>query len=371
MKALVSLVGEQAAPNLFLAAHYKPDILVWLHSSKTQGVAENLKKALEKLAAEEGRAAPESRLVLLKPENEPSVVRSRLLEALDDFPEGAEIFLNITSGTKLMAIGVLEAKEDLTKRGFRVSTLYFDIDSKRVRRIEKREWTPINASVSLEVFLRAYGNEVISKPKLDEEQWNALLETAMLLSQRPDLAVRITEELHKEKKEGPPNPPKVPGLTPRTEKVLENMGLLKGGKPIQEKRGKAKFQFWTGDWLSVLVVEALRELGFNPLALAQLGNPLIGNENEIDAVLVHRMRLWVFECKFLHAKKPSNKKKKKPSIKSDVIYRTITVARNLGGIDAVAVIVSNKPPGRTERGLKVIKFSGYEALKEELSKLLG
>ena len=93
--AMVSLIGEQPAPNLLPARYLKPDRMVLVHTNRTARVARNLKSLLEPgIQCEMCEVPPYSitdAFILLR-------------RHLKDRAEGCKLIFNLTGGTKTMVL---------------------------------------------------------------------------------------------------------------------------------------------------------------------------------------------------------------------------------------------------------------------------
>lgn len=97
-KCMVSLVGEQPAPNFLPARHVRPDELWLVHTSRTAQIAQRLAATLE----------PGLSCALLEvPAHDLVGVTSELTAWLRGMGD-RDLVVNITGGTKIMALAMVE-----------------------------------------------------------------------------------------------------------------------------------------------------------------------------------------------------------------------------------------------------------------------
>jgi hypothetical protein len=100
---LISLVGEQPAPNLLPARRLKPDIAVLVHTERTQSIAANLRVLLEPRCA--------CRLCDVDPYHIPQIYDQLSRFIADEFPNEPVTF-NLTGGTKPMVLAAYRLAQE-------------------------------------------------------------------------------------------------------------------------------------------------------------------------------------------------------------------------------------------------------------------
>ncbi len=348
MRTLVSLVGEEAAPNLFLALHFKPEALVWVYTKKTAEVAKNLRRAITLWAERNGLRLPVSIMVMVKADDDPWAVRDAVLGELNP-GKWSELIFNITSGTKAMALGLIEAERHLRMK-CATSVVYLGLGKKELLYLNKGRRERLKLpKIEAEVFLLAYGNKLVSKVSLSDRELRAVGELVYFLGDNLDYAEEVARN---RANTPPPLPPRA--VSARSLDILRRLGLLRGMKPA-DRKGDFWENFWGGDWLSVLIYQAIldEKLG-EPLLGVKVEDTVTGAANEIDILVYRDMRIYAFECKFLTSKKRQKS--------SDPVYKIEQVAARLGGKGAVPVLCSNRTFGRAKKGRR-IKFLEVQNLR--------
>jgi len=161
-KLMVCLIGEQPIPNLLPLRHQPPDIALLVHTDRTKGVAQRLKKLLE----------PKVKVYLLQ--TDPYDVQ-KIHEDLQKFlaeniEEGTELVFNLTGGTKTMVLAAYELA-----REYNAPFLYLQSEGKRSvlyrYRFEAKEpfyedKETIPGVITIEDYLKAYvDNYNVTEPR--------------------------------------------------------------------------------------------------------------------------------------------------------------------------------------------------------------
>ena len=164
MNVMISLVGEQPAPNLLPTRHLKPDIAVLVCTDRTRRVAENLKSLL--------KCRCETCLVHPYSIHEIQEKLSSFLESR--FPESSFIF-NLTGGTKPMALAAFQ----LAKR-YGSPSVYFQTEGNRSllyqyafegAKFALKAVEGLPTTISLDDYLRMYlGTYTCGEPRNDFER---------------------------------------------------------------------------------------------------------------------------------------------------------------------------------------------------------
>jgi len=331
-KVMFSLVGEQTAPNLFLHLHFEPEVHYLIHSKKTEKHAESLAHALVIWAADNRKKKPEIPRVLLEDENNLIYVQNVMQKEIRSIDIDSEVILNITSGTKPMNLGVWETRQMHP----RADVVYLDRDL--VRHIETKggKTESLSCEPSIRVFLRAYGYEIVNTTPLRSPFLSLLARTAEKIGMRPDLRARIAQGQAFPKAFFPEE---------LVQKLVRAGFLLDKGNTLEyceesqfhEKGLRAIENFWSGDWLSLLVWKIVKSaLPDKEILVGTKVADVDGKKgtNEIDVLFFKDWTLWCVECK-------TGKQQK-----NEPYYKIKQVTRDLGGIFAVPVLATT---GRVEK----------------------
>lgn len=170
MKPMISLVGEQPAPNLLPIDHFQPKQVVLIHTSLPQSRvrAERLAKVIER------RQIP----VALWQTDAYGVeqIESGLRQCIHkrQLP-GHELVFNLTGGTKPMALAAYEVARQLSAEAFYYQTegnqsLIHPYRFEKGQLISEQPYS-ITGNLTLDDFLRAYvGDYTSSSPRDDFER---------------------------------------------------------------------------------------------------------------------------------------------------------------------------------------------------------
>jgi len=158
---MVFLVGEQPLPNLLPAKHLRPDAGILVHTDRTGRIARNLKSLLE--------PGIPSELLGVDPYDLASI-ESRLLDRLANLAPNGEVVLNLTGGTKPMAMAGLEVA-----RQQNLPFIYFQTEGNRSRlysyqfiesRVTLLRAEDVPETITLDDYLRLYlGNYEFGEPR--------------------------------------------------------------------------------------------------------------------------------------------------------------------------------------------------------------
>ncbi len=292
----VVLVSAQAAPNFLPAVEpgFQPKRVVMLVSGDMKENAGHLAKALRT----EVPAMKVERVDVPDPYDLEGMV-NQFLVLFDGLVQGGErIALNVTGGTKPMAIAALQAAELAEIRSF-----YLRLDTNRLFFLGKnRSSRAIQTRRRLRTYLMAYGYELRTR-----NSRSFLNESSSVISHL------LTKESYREAV------PKLNWLAQQAEKKLkvrnemndaaldallgefEQVGLLSvHGRDIVFPSEDARF-FVNGGWLEELTTREVRkafpeaEVLCNAEILTQNGKKPL--KNEIDVMFWENDRLCLVECK--------------------------------------------------------------------------
>jgi len=338
-RVMVSLIGEQTAPNLFLHLHFEPDIHYLLHSKKTDKHSKDLATSIGLWADETRKRMPEIPRVLIEKENEWTCVRDKVRAKLKEVGKDSEVILNVTSGTKPMTIGAWEARKSCSSPA---DVVY--LDGGTIRHLDEKSSTEaLKQEPSIRVFLMAYGYEIETTAPLDSPDLNLLARAAETAVERPELRKNLM-------KSG--SLPKALFPEELWRELVKAGFLSENGDDLvcckedifNKKSLEAIEKFWTGDWLSLCAWKIIKDKW--PDREVLVGTKLkdvSGKQgyNEVDVLLFKDWKLWCVECK---TSKPRNKEEagKKSKPKGDSYYKIKEITRRIGGIFAKPVLVTTK-----------------------------
>lgn len=343
----VLLVSDQAAPNLLpaLDPEIKPKEAILLVTRKMTARANAMESVLRQASVRISR-------VDLEDEHDFSALERALLD-LAATRDGEEIALNVTGGTKLMALAAQSVAQAAQWRIF-----YVDVDTDEVIWLGKTALRKkLSTQLRLPHYLLGYGfklGEGIKRPAPDHRH-NELLKTLVsqvgsleaALSQLNFLAQQAEDQnrLQIEQNENRRSSPAFAALL----RNFESAGILSlSGNRIQFNSEEDR-NFTKGGWLehhTYRTVSAIHsELSIRDKA-ANL--PVIdsnGVKNELDIAFLAKNRLFIIECKtarmdsYRHAKA------------NDTLFKLSEICRRVGGLGTRGMLASYRKLGESERKL--------------------
>lgn len=336
MKTHIVLVSAQAAPNLLAAADadLKPQRAALVVSPAMKKRADALGKALAQL----GITVVQH---FLRDEHDPAAIADDLLNCFSSL-EGQDVFLNLTGGTKLMALTALAVAETAGWKPF-----YVDVDTDHVIWLGRDAAPPrkLNESVRLRAYLSAYGIEVvgdIQRPEPTPAQ-RSFVEELLLFYERYLPALPLLNEAMDRAEQSRTHTVE---LTEREADSRALADLLDRGQKfgllsldgarltVPDDDARA---FLKGGWLEQHVFDTVTQLqgalGIRDRAV----NLKVRHEavdNELDVAFLHRNRLHVIECK------TGNLRAGDGAHANDALFKLAENARRMGGLATRSMLVS-------------------------------
>lgn len=116
MKILISLIGDQPAPNVLPLRHYAPDKVVLVHTKRTEALAGRIANVIRNsFAVQEPFCKTDPYLI--------QDIRVKLKEYLVEYGlDGEGLIFNLTGGTKTMEYAALELARQCNARAFYYQT---------------------------------------------------------------------------------------------------------------------------------------------------------------------------------------------------------------------------------------------------------
>jgi hypothetical protein len=343
----IMLVSAQAAPNLLpaLDPELKPKEAILLVTKKMAQRATVLESVLRE-------ASVKVSCVTLDDEHDFSALEKVLLD-LAASRDGEQIALNVTGGTKLMALAAQSVAQAAEWRVF-----YVDVDTDEVIWLGKEaQRKKLAAQLRLPHYLRGYGfhlEEDIERPPA-ERRHNELLQTMVsqagslegplgqlnYLAQLAEDSGRLHIDLSAEQQD-----------SRSLEALLRNFesaGVLSvQGSKIQFASGHDR-SFTKGGWLEHHVyrtISALHsELGVRDKAANLIVVDESGVKNELDIAFLARNRLFIVECK---TARMDNARAGKAN---DTLFKLSEICRRVGGLGTKGMLASYRQLGDSEKKL--------------------
>ena len=343
----ILLVSDQAAPSLLPALDpaLKPAEAILMVSAKMQARAVALERVLSEAGVKTTRVA-------LADEHDFGKLQNALLEVAST-REGQSIALNVTGGTKLMA---LAAQSVALAAGW--SVFYVDVDTDEVIWLGKEpRRQPLTQQLRLPHYLLGYGfflGEGIECPQ-PSQRHDDLLRTlitqvgsmeqalgqlnwlAQQAEERTCLQVMLSTQQQDSRN--------LEALL----RIFADAGVLSVQGETLSFTNEVERGFAKGGWLEHYVfrsVSALtRELELRDKAANLVVQDKSGVKNELDVAFMAKNRLFVIECKTARMDKPEAPKA------NDTLFKLSEICRRVGGLGTRGMLASYRPLGDAEKRL--------------------
>ena len=377
------LISDQAAPSLLpiLDPDFKPKEAVFLVSDKMKSNAE----ALEKVFKEKN-----IKVTLVRIENIYDVqeMENCFIELIDQF-DGKDIALNVTGGTKLMAI---VAQNTFAMGGKPI--FYVDSDNNQIlfiSRDEKGQSIPnkmLNCQIDLKTYLSAYGMVYKStKQPLASEQLITNLEPFIKQYDKYKDDIPLLNSYAAESQKSGFKVDfkhhKVKSFVTLLEE-LHHKNLLDFDRHRIDFRDTVHKDLLNGVWLEEITYKAIENIkSIQDKALSlEVGNSSYdqskhqyalknqGNQNEFDIAFMAKNRLHIIECK-------TQLMNKEGGIKSEEILYKLEALKNYGGLMTKKCLVSyfEVPESVKNRAkelhIEIIQGKDLQRLREKISNWIG
>ncbi|RDE69280.1 DUF1887 family protein [Haemophilus haemolyticus] len=377
------LISDQAAPSLLpiLDPEFKPKEAVFLVSDKMKSNAEALAKVFKEKNV---------KVTLVRIENiyDFQEMENCFIELIDQF-DGQNIALNVTGGTKLMAI---VAQNTFAMGGKPI--FYVDSDNNQIlfiRHDEKEQKIPnktLNCQIDLKTYLSAYSMvyKSVKQPLASErllanlepfiKQYDKYKDDIPLLnayasaSQKSGFKVDFKHH-------------KVKSLVTLLEE-LHHKDLLDFDNHRIDFRDTIHKDLLNGIWLEEITYKAIENIkSIQDKALSlEVGNSSYdqnkkqyalqnqGNQNEFDIAFIAKNRLHIIECK-------TQLMNKEGGVKSEDILYKLEALKNYGGLMTKKCLVSyfEVPESVKNRAkelyIEIIQGKDLQRLREKIANWIG
>ena len=343
----VLLVSDQAAANLLPALDpaLKPSAAILLVTGKMQQQAGHLAQVL-------GESGVKASQVMLPNEHDYGQLESALLDLASQH-EGATVTLNVTGGTKLMA---LAAQSVALAAGWAV--FYVDADTDEVIWLGKEaRRQPLTQQLRLRHYLRGYGftlEEGIARPQ-PSQRHNDLLRTLVTQVGSLEKPIGQLNWLGQEAEEKKrlsitltPQQLDSRGLEALL-RIFQDAGVLTVQGNSLTFASEAERDFAKGGWLEHHVFRSVSALS-GDLGLRDKAANLVvldkdSVKNELDVAFMAKNRLFVIECKTARMDSPEAPKA------NVTLFKLAEICRRVGGLGTRGMLASYRPLGEAEKRL--------------------
>lgn len=366
-KTHLCLVSGQPVPNLLplLIRHHRPQRVVLMQSQEMKNQGGWLRAVMQDLGCR----------VEVRPIAPYDVAAARAaVEAAVDALAGDEVTLNVTGGTKLMALAAFSA---FREKGLPI--LYVDTDSNRLRILSPAvAEDDLPDILPVAQYLRAYGYRVGSTRSLGiPPAWRSLAQELVAkvaelsgaigavnaLAARAKAAASLCAAL--DQGSGRPGSP-LARLLDR----CAGAGLFRCRGSWVEFASQEALEFANGGWLEYHVYEVVQSLqtagAVRDLRVGAHVESSQGVPNELDVVFTARNRLHLIECKTKAWNRDGQ------AVETEPVYKLDSLRDVVGGLFARAMLVSYRDLPRYTvercRDLRIETVAGTELrnLKERI-----
>jgi len=288
MNTIYCLVSRQAMANVLPVFMYKPSKVMLFTTPEENQCADNLNKLFE------------SKKISVKiKDNLDAYDYTSFKETVKQELEQSEgdVCLNVTGGTKLMALAAYEAFAEKDKK-----IIYCDTEHQKIINLfPVNETAKLKAELTIGDYLNSYGYTIEETKQIEnlEDYFElfSFIEQNNSLSSFIDMFAKIREHLAYE------NKIKQPKFTLISNDKLFQFQknyydyFIQFGHPNKTSIKISISDFKSGDWLEIYVYYLLKKKqNLFPLLGVKLKNSE-GVENEIDVMALKDYRLNIFSCK--------------------------------------------------------------------------
>lgn len=348
MKIHICLVSAQAAANLLpaLDAELKPDLAVLVVSTSMTRQAGHLSAVLNEVGIKSERLA-------LEDEHDFEPMQESLMQFAARH-ENDEVALNLTGGTKLMALAAQSVAALAQWKMF-----YIDADTDQLTWLGagKSHRQALNEQLRLRHYLRGYGFTIGEEPVHPQLPPAQQILTETLIRQIGSLETSLAQ-LNWLAQQAEDRRQLTVKLDDAQRDSLSLHNLLRqfsDADVLSEQNGTLRFRsdeartFVKGGWLEAHVFRTLSGLTA-PLGIRDKAANLqviddSGVKNELDAVFIARNRLFVIECKTARMDRPEAPKA------NDTLFKLAENCRRIGGIGTRRMLVSYRALREPEKKL--------------------
>jgi len=358
MTTHVCLVSAQAAPNLLpvLDPELKPKEVVLLASEKMTNVAQALHTVLSELGVK-------AEIIPLSDEHSDHIIEETLLQIASK-RDGQEIFLNLTGGTKLMALVAQTVAQAANWRSF-----YVDVDTDAIVWLDRTPGKKLAEQLRLRHYLKSYGFELPDspvRPQITRDQRDL---TQTLITQIGNLEKPLTQLNWLTQQAEDSRQLEVTMDTRQAdsrslEALLRNFseaGLLQVNRNTISYTDEAARNFVKGGWLELYAYDCAAsitdEISIRDKAAGLEAIDRNGVKNEMDVIFLARNRLFIIECKTARMDKPEAPKA------NDTLFKLSEICRRVGGLGAKGMLASYRPVAESEK--KLAKALNIELVCEQ------
>lgn len=327
MKILIHLVSGQNMPNYIAYKIINPDKNIFLYTSESESQC----KLLEKLIRNSSKELIEAW--------DYNKIQKRVTEIIDNYKD-EEIFLNFTSGNKIMSTAVFNLFKDSKKKCYYINTekneyIYFDYTNDEIKSL------PIEIKFELEAILLLNGQDFeFVNYSLSEKQ----LELIDLIIKNENLQKLVLDIASKIESKKSFQEVKKEGKFKDTEITLINdncrLVIIYEGKELFNYVGTDTkiIDIFGGKWFEYECYNKLKALNYfdelkwncNIKRKSRTSNEIYTDKNEIDIIGNKGPYPYIFECK-------------SGNIKAEAVDKLVAIKESYIGRYASLIFISKYP----------------------------
>lgn len=345
-RCLVSLVSDQTIPNILVAAHFRPDVLLFLSTPamEQRGKTRAILQTLSLL----GLDYQDHSCCLKVQEDDIHDLQDKVRRWLDTLPERYQFLVNLTGGTKLMSIAAYELFKNHAVR-----MVYVPLSRNEFLLIHPPSRSgpvPLATRLTVMQYLTAYGVQVTNASSLQAQHQEAEARqdlTRFVFSHYRELQPLLNELNEKiprvNRKKAQRGVELRLSFVPDNaaqEKLLSDLGFVRDGGEISKSLSLSDWHYLRGGWLEERLWLALKAV--LPGADVQLGVQFLdpeGNRNELDVLFTRDNVLYLVECKSLGGGKGASRATKTVNA---FLYKLGTLRQQFG-LTPKGLLATNDP----------------------------
>lgn len=368
----ICLVSEQTLPN-YLGAIVPDAFPKKIHLIVTERMKERA-NILEKALRSRGYDVKQYPLSTPQPEAVQNVLDAILEKS------GPEIAINVTGGTKIMALAAVDwaAIQDTPPFLF-----YVDTDNKKILQVGgKMEQYSLNFSMTIkELLYTASGHSIKSMKKdpIDTKTRDALDELIRVFIKNPSALALFNKCANKNNSLWSDMPISCSDEFSKAIEITRQLGMLEitSGKILYSSEDSRRW--CNGEWLEDYIRKELYQIKCKKIIedfasnikldyRIQIPHNKEDDWNELDASFTANNKIFIIECKSCDMEK--NKKNDKLQSKAEkAIYKLDSIKKNFGGVLARGMIVCIHTPRPIDiqrcKDLRIELLYGADVLKLE------
>ncbi|NWG28928.1 MAG: DUF1887 family protein [Ignavibacteriaceae bacterium] len=281
MNTMFCLVSRQAMANVIPVLMYKPNKVLLFATPEEKKTANHLEKLFVSNNIDVRRVDNLDAYDYLK-------FKDCILDEINKAT--VDVVLNVTGGTKLMALAAYEAFAEKDKH-----IIYCNTDRNQIIHLfPKLSTEKLNLSVSINDYLQSYGYKVVaSRTKEVKKEYFDLFELIELNNIKLPFAKFLDDYRSQTGSENP--------LKTYVDKKNKIFTIQKTPTSIILLVNNIKFKFddekfLKGDWLEYFMLYSLKKQNIKP----EVGVKIISTsnvENEIDIIFIKDYQLYLISCK--------------------------------------------------------------------------